>query len=242
MVARRMNADLHNDRLRAMGAAAASLAHELRSPLSAMSLQCEISLSRPGLDDSIRGDLELLAKNVRRMTAMIRNSLDFASPQQPSAEVRLADVIEKLKPYLSIRLRHAGVKLRVDLPEELATFEGRELELGQALVNLTENAMLVMQGAGTQDPEITIRAEETPEELFLRVEDNGPGFDPAIADTAFDDFSSGREGGPGLGLGICRRIVRGHGGDVTIESPANPTCVTIRLPLDRSLNPRENPG
>ena len=130
---------------------------------------------------------------------------------------------------MAIRLRHMGVNFRLKLPESLPVLSEREVEIGQVLVNLVDNAANVMEEAGTVDPRVTIRARERRGTLIVEVEDNGPGFACDEVDHAFDDFSTGRDGGTGLELRICRRIVRDHGGSLTIANPRNPTVIQIRF-------------
>lgn len=221
----------HFDRIRAMGEAASSLAHELRSPLSTLSMQTQISLGRNDLDETSRQDLETIARAVSRMSAMISNSLEFAAPISERGEVKLERVIERLRPFLAVRLRHSGIKFKLDLAPDLPALRGREVEIGQVLVNLVDNAMQMMAEADTQDPQVLISGRQDAKRLVVVVQDNGPGFVPEAAESAFDDFVTTRHGRLGLGLGICRRIVEEHGGTISIESATDPTRVMISFEL-----------
>jgi two-component system sensor histidine kinase FlrB len=95
-----------------------------------------------------------------------------------------------------------------------------------ALINLVENALQ----ASTAEPRIELRAEEADDSVFFAVADNGRGIAPDALPRLFEPFFTTRPGGTGLGLAIVRAVADAHDGNVGVESGAQGTTFTLRLP------------
>jgi signal transduction histidine kinase len=110
-----------------------------------------------------------------------------------------------------------GVVFLVDVdPADLAVF-GDGVLLERLLVNLYRNALEASPGRAVR---VVTRARRTSGGVELEVEDDGPGFDPALKHRLFEPLASAKSGGTGLGLALCRAIARAHGGDLEATSDA----------------------
>ncbi|ALG08219.1 sensor histidine kinase [Kibdelosporangium phytohabitans] len=203
----------------------ADASHELRTPLAAMRADIEVALRRNSdwpavahrlLDDHRRierltGDLLLLARLDDR-------------PDPESAEVRLDEVVAGELPVLR--------RVEVDVDLAPVVVMGSVPELTRLVRNLLDNADLHAAGR------VAIRLFGDAGAVVLMVDDDGPGVSPAQRDRVFDRFFRSDEsrsrisGGVGLGLAMARRIARGHGGDIVVETAElGGARFLVRLPL-----------
>jgi signal transduction histidine kinase len=123
----------------------------------------------------------------------------------------------------------ARIELAVDIEEDLPRVYGDARALNQVFLNLLKNALEAFDGAGGK---VHVRLREDGEAVLAEFEDDGPGIDPAVRDRLFEPFVTSKAAGKGTGLGlsISQRIVREHGGDISVRSePGQGTCFTVRL-------------
>jgi len=145
------------------------------------------------------------------------------------------DVISGLKNTLTIlgpRLK--DVSLRQEYEEDLPQVPGRGGKLNQVWTNLIDNAIDAVDGRGS----ITLRAYAEGGRVVVEVVDDGPGIAREAQSRVFEPFYTTKEvgAGTGLGLDIVRRIVTGHGGEVSVHSEPGETRFTVKLPLDTTQN------
>ena len=222
-----------SERLAAAGVLAAGLAHEIRNPLNGAGLHLSI-LERAiakqpgGGDPSILGAVEVVKKEVRRLSTLVTDFLDVARP--PPLARALTDLnslaggaVLLLTPEAAAR----RVKVVLDSWPFAADANVDPERTKQVLLNLLRNAIEAVQEGGL----ITVRVRRMTDCLEFEVEDDGPGLvDPAAP--IFDAFFTTKERGTGLGLFIVNRIVTDHGGHVRVSSVPGCTTFTVRLPLD----------
>ena len=179
--------------------------------------------------------VSITTEGLDRTQRLVGDLRDFAAPRAGSDGV--ADVRSGVESTLAL-LKHAAhearVEIEADLPVGLPRVCGNAQELNQVFLNLLKNALEAFDGAGGK---VHVRATEDGEFVCVEFEDDGPGIDPAVRDRLFEPFVTSKEAGKGTGLGlsISRRIVREHGGDVSVESkPGAGTCFTVRLRAEGS--------
>lgn len=224
---------LKQERFSALGELMATVAHELRNPMSAITntvytikqtlRTTEVDVSRP---------IDRLERSVARCERIINDLVDFSNLREiqcrsVTADRWLTDLLDELK-------LPDGVKLvrRLDAP-------GRQLELDAALmrrviVNLTENASQAMSEASetARDKVITIGTRVAGDRLDITVEDTGTGIPNDILHRVFDPLFSTKSFGTGLGLAVVKQVVEQHRGRIEIASvPGKGTKVTLLLPL-----------
>jgi signal transduction histidine kinase len=217
-----------------VGLLASGLAHEIRNPLNAMSmnlqmLEEELQLLPETAESDWAEMLETNKVEIKRLESLVNNFLAYARPARPRFEPHdLNAVVESVARFLEADFRQGEVELRTSTEPLLPPVEIDETQFKQALMNLLVNAGQVLTGGGV----VTVRTRAGGAgEVVLEVEDNGPGIAPEIRERIFEVFYSSRGGGTGLGLPIARQIVERHGGTIEMESePGEGTTFRIRLP------------
>ena len=226
---KRMQAELvRTHSLAALGEMAATVAHEVKNPLAAISGPLQI-LANDLPDGDPRKELmkEILGQ-VKRLDGTVRGLLTFAKPTNPSRQpIVLQAFIGRIARIATEQERSRGIQVRHQGPATLTVSADPGL-LEQVLWNLLLNAAEAMKGGG----EIVVTFEETPAHVVLKVADNGPGVAPELLPKLFRPFVTTKTSGTGLGLSLCRKIIEAHGGTIGIGSvPGQGTEVVIRLPI-----------
>ncbi|MEJ2386931.1 MAG: ATP-binding protein [Chromatiaceae bacterium] len=212
------------ERLAAVGAVSAGLAHELRNPLAGIQMAC--GKLRRGLTDPAQlTRVESVINELKRLSELLTVKVDAArhEPEVP-VRVHLQTLVNDL---LSLTRYQAppGVALVADIPDALECVLPAA-GLRQALLNLVLNAIQVQDAEGR----VTLRAHRQDHQLVLEVEDEGPGFPEETLRAGVRPFATGRIGGTGLGLAIVRRFTRDHGGELELGNrQPHGARVTLRL-------------
>ena len=223
---------LRSERLAALGQVTATVAHELRNPLSAIrntlyvirqsATQAGLNLARP---------FERAERSIGRCDGIIVNLLDYAEPKEVRRTAALADewLAEVLRDYplpasigLTPKLGAPGCKVAIDRDR-----------MHRVVINLIENAVQAMAEPLPGGEERTIRVTTTTSatHFALIVEDRGTGIAPEMLPKVFEPFFSTKSFGTGLGLPTVKQIVEQHDGIVELTStPGMGTRVAIRLP------------
>lgn len=214
----------HQQRLTAMGQMVASLAHQIRTPLSTATLYCsnliEKDLSaaqQTKFLGKIRDRLQFLERHIRDMLVFSRGEIpldDNSSVSQLMTDLaELAE--EKLQAPLPI-FRQQDAKLRCN----------RDILLG-ALMNLINNA----DEAGASDIQVYCKVDD---QLEIQVRDDGPGMSPEFVDQLSDAFITTKSTGTGLGLAVVRAVAKAHLGSFSIQSvPGEGSVMTLSLPVSQ---------
>lgn len=215
----------------------ADAAHQLRTPLTSLRTEVELTLLEPH-PPQLTPALTRLAQSSERAARLAGQLLSLARAEAPSAEpmavLDLQQVARTAAAEWVPRAMAAGVDLGFDLQPALV--EGRALLLQELLANLLHNA-LQYAGHGAR---VTVRTRAGRHEVLLEVEDNGPGIAAADRARVFERFDRGsrpRGSGSGLGLAIVRDIARGHGATVTLAEGGEDTRVSDADGIDRSADP-----
>jgi signal transduction histidine kinase len=218
------------ERLAALGTMAAGLAHEIRNPLNAASLQLTVvqrRLKRASGPD-VPGALEaaqVVSGEMARLAGLVREFLDFARPQPLRlSRVDLRATAEEVGALLLPEAEASGVNLALDVGSEVRVELDAE-RIKQVILNLVQNA------AEATGPGGHVRLRVSPREggAMLEVEDDGPGL-PEDTALVFEPFFTTKPGGTGLGLAIVHRIVSDHGGRIDCESRPGATRFSVFLP------------
>ncbi|MBN9118836.1 MAG: hypothetical protein J0I06_06700 [Planctomycetes bacterium] len=223
---------LRAEQLAAVGQLAASIAHEVRNPLTSIKLLVGAALTGHcprGLSET---DLQVIHNEVGRLERKVQSLLDFARPLEfGSAPHDIAEVVRQVLDLVRERLALHSVRLTVDLPPGPVAAELDADQFKGVLVNLVFNALDAMPAGGALGVRLARGADGA---VRLTVEDTGPGIDAKVADRLFTPFFSTKPTGTGLGLSVSRRIVQAHGGTLTaVNRAAGGACFTITLPGGR---------
>ena len=228
--AHQMKADLErSQRLAAMGEMAASLAHQLRTPLAA-ALLYTVNLGDPAMSDEARARFsEKATGQLRRLERLIQDVLLFARGESIGRDVipvseLLAEAVNTLEPLM----REHGIEfVATDHCAGLVLVGARKALFG-ALVNLLENAMQATPSGG----KICLSGKSSGGMLLLGVRDTGPGVEPEKRERIFEPFFTTKGQGTGLGLAIALGVARAHGGSIDLYStPGAGAEFVMSLPL-----------
>lgn len=222
-------------RVEAITMLAAGVAHELGNPLNSLNIHLQL-LSRRLLDvkdAAVRQDVQELlgvaTHEVERLDGIVSNFLHAVRPQPPqlsSLEVR--EVLEQTLAFMGPEIANRDIQVRAVFPDLLPAVLGDADQLKQAFYNLIKNAVQAMRGGG----QLQITCSVRPDFLDIRFADSGHGISAPQMTHVLEPYYTTKAGGTGLGLLIIDRIVRGHGGELSIESDEGSGSVfTISLPL-----------
>lgn len=216
--AHQMKSELErSQRLAAMGEMAASLAHQLRTPLAA-ALLYTANLGQPAVADEARAKFsEKATGQLRRLERLIQDVLLFARGEsigrdRIAASELLAEAAQTVEPLM----REHGISFEVDDACESAVIVGGRKALFGALVNLLENAMQATPAGG----KICLSGMRRGDLLGFAVRDSGPGVPAAMQERIFEPFFTTKGQGTGLGLAIAVGVARAHGGAIELLSGA----------------------
>jgi signal transduction histidine kinase len=210
----------------------ADASHELRTPLALLRTELDLALRRPRSREELESALRSAAEETQRLSRLADDLLLIARADQGPLPIRreavpAADLLEDAATRFANRAGSLGRELRVEATG--LQLDADPLRVGQALVNLVDNALV--HGAGP----VELAAEERDGSVELHVRDGGAGFPDDFRPRAFDRFSRADEargrGGSGLGLSIVELVARAHGGDVGVrDRPSGGADVWISLP------------
>jgi signal transduction histidine kinase len=223
-----------SERLAAAGELAAAMAHDVGTPMTAVSAHLQL-LCETLTDPAAKERLAVIQAQVDRTVEGAKRFLGAARPQPTRVRVDVNALLEDLFLLVSPELQRRGATLTKNLDHRLGPVAGDPGQLQELFLNLITNALEAMGRDGTLTLTTqTVRGDLDQAAVRITVTDTGSGMGPEVVAHAFDPFFTTRQGtgGTGLGLAICRRIAREHGGQIHLESqPGRGTQVSVELPL-----------
>jgi signal transduction histidine kinase len=223
---------LEGEHARSMQQLSASIAHEIRNPITA----AKSLVQQMEEDPTSRENVEyarVALEELQRVERSVSHLLRFARDEEMHlAPLRMAEVLDSALETFRDRLERRGVTLdlRVDAEGEL---RGDAEKLRRVVINLIGNAVEVLEEAGSPEPRVEVSLGENlaGTEVWLRVRDNGPGIEPETLQRLFSPFYTSKTGGTGLGLAISRKLVDAHGGSIEVRSePGQGAEFLVTLP------------
>ncbi|MDD5288971.1 MAG: PAS domain S-box protein, partial [Dehalococcoidales bacterium] len=203
----------------------ANVSHELRTPLSSIKgftstlLRKDVKWSAKQRQDF----LQTIDSETDRLTRLISDILDMSRIEAGALKLKqqqcnISEVVDSVKGRLEVLTAHH--RLKIVIPEKLPPVFVDEMRIGQVISNLVENAVKF----SPVDSAITVAAHLEKKNIIVSVADQGEGMTKEVQGKIFnrfyqaEDVVTGRKGGTGLGLAICWGIVKGHGGEMRVES------------------------
>ena len=228
----------------------AAASHELRTPLT--SVQMAIHLLLEGVagqpDDRQRQILEVCREDVARLDRLMRELLDLSRIESGAATatreaVSPAAMLEEAANSLRMQIENRGLQLHVDVRADLPPILVDRDQIERVIVNLITNAIRATSAGGA----ITVGALSRGSEVVFSVSDTGSGIPREYLARIFEPFVQvphAPAGGSGLGLTISRRIVEGHGGQLTVQSePGRGSTFTFTVPIsEKQPHPHDHPA
>lgn len=218
-----------SEKLAALGKLSAGLAHELRNPLNTISMLIYAMSQEMLPDGSFAADLNVVQGELRRMSLLIEQFLEFARPRPPHFQrERLEEIIEETLLLIGPEARARGIMVYKEWDEGLPRVWVDGAQMKQVFLNLLLNALQAMPNGG----KLTVRLHVSGGSLLAAIADEGEGICPEVRANLFQPFFSTKQGGTGLGLSISQRIVESHNGRLRLFSQSGVgTTVVVRLPL-----------
>lgn len=231
------NQVLQAERLAIIGKMAAKVAHEIRNPLSSISLNTEL------LEDEIRGYdsvnteeamalLKSIISEVDRVTSMTEEYLQFSRlPESRLSKGNIDGVIEEMLELMRPELNQKKIKFDFYGKNRISDLRFDRVQLRRAFLNIIRNAIEAMPKGG----KLKIWIQKRDLKAIINIEDTGIGVPTDEIEKIFDPFYTTKDFGTGLGLAIAQQIIHEHGGQIYCHSEVGQgTIFSIELPLDES--------
>ncbi len=223
-----------NNEQAAMGRMATMVAHDLRNALSSVKMNVKIlhTHHREAGGDQL-DSCEIALDQVRYMESILNDMLAYAHPDSLELDwLDLGDIIRTAVVSLHPDIAGKSVNVETGRDDKLPTLLGDRNKMLQVFQNVIDNAIQAAPEGGRVSIEARPLLYDSQPAVEIRIADNGAGVPAAVADKIFEPFFTTRARGTGLGLAIVQRIVRQHGGEVSLASaPEGGAVATILLPL-----------
>jgi two-component system NtrC family sensor kinase len=223
-----------SEKLAAVGQLAAGVAHEINNPLTAILANAQMLQRRLPAEDDLQESVDLITRAGERASQVVRNLLDFARKEE--YRLVLTDVNETIQRAIEL-VQHELVKRSIRLVFEPDPALPRLMASRDHLSGVWLNLLLNAVDAIDKDGTIVVGTRLSTEKLFVTIADNGSGIAPERINRIFEPFyttkAPGR--GTGLGLSVCHRVIRQHGGAIQVNSQEGVgTEFTIELPVQHA--------
>jgi C4-dicarboxylate-specific signal transduction histidine kinase len=226
----------HVARVTAMGEMAASIAHEVNQPLSAIATYGDacvrlLSADSPNLDKSLEAINHIISDSMRASEVLKRIRSLVKKTDRQNALLDLNEVIREVIALTESDLTRNQTQLRLNLSAEVPAVLGDRIELQQVVLNLVLNSIEAMNDITDRVRELTITSVVNKQgEVVIRVSDSGVGLAPDYQLRIFEHFVTSKPNGLGMGLSISRTIIETHGGRLWAE-PNSPHGATFQFSL-----------
>jgi|SRR5665213_177222 len=214
------------DRLANLGLVSASVAHEIKNGLVAITTFVELLLQK-GDDNEMA---EMVRRELKRIDSLTTQMMRFSTPKPAAlARVRAHELLDHSLRLLEHQMSGRMISLKRNYRAAPDAVQGDESQLQQAFMNLLLNAVEAVGSNG----EVTVATENAGGRLKISIRDTGPGISTENLARLFEPFFTTKKQGTGLGLAICRRVMDEHHGQVEVQSETGKGSVFIlSLPLE----------
>jgi len=222
---------VHQERIAALGRAAAQVAHEVKNPLAGLLLYAlHLKSKAANFSQSEAALVDKIVNTINHLNSRVEQILGFARPvnlklRSGDLSQIVTDVLELVRPQLLAN----KVEVSLSLVQQPASVMLDESSLRGALMNLLLNAIAAMPDGG----KLTINVTGIDEMLRLEITDTGQGMAEEVAKKVFEPFYTTKEHGLGLGMPYAKKIIEQHGGTISLNSQVGEgTRIQIELPKE----------
>ncbi len=226
----------HTDRLGTIGTLAAGVAHEMGTPLNVVSGRAGLIASGKLSAEEVVSSAQTIKSESERMTAIIRQLLDFArQTPSPHGVIELQEIVSRTCDLMRPLVRKSEAELVLESTDAAMEIDGDAAQVQQVLTNLISNAIAAMPSGGTVT--VSLGRDEDTDRVWVDVRDTGVGIRAENLNQVFEPFYTTKDVGEGTGLGlsIAYGIVREHGGEITVDSQQG-QGTTFRVSFPRHTN------
>lgn len=226
---------LHEQRMVIMGQMAASMAHEVRNPLSAIDgflrlIREDEQMDRHKRDEYFRIILHETKEINRIITQFLQFSRKGQAEESPLSDVSLNSLLSEVQEFVKAKTIQENIAFYLYPPMEDFLVHIQRESIKQVLVNVIHNAFEAVHNQ--EDRRVEIYAyRESGTEVRIEVVDNGPGMSNEALEMAFEPFYSTKETGTGIGLALSKELVKKSDGDIRIQTGSYGTKIIVTLPI-----------
>jgi PAS domain S-box-containing protein len=212
--------------LNAIGETAGSVAHELRNP--ACTIRGFVELLQRKCREDQKEYYGIILEELDRMNGIIEDFLSLTRNRLiDKMPLDINEVLRSLYPLILSDALKNGIELEYNLCDKAEALELNSREIRQLVLNLARNGIDAMSPRGT----LRISTEKVMSGINLVIQDTGTGIQPELLNKIFEPFYTSKKNGTGLGLAVCRNIVKGHAGAIKVESEVDKgTTFTMFFP------------
>jgi len=226
---------IYRERMIALGQIGAGVAHEVNNPLTTVSGWLQILLAEIEENDKRRAPLQLMNEEVGRIANIIHHLLTFGRRAPVEQQlVRTNRLLSDVLALVEYQIRNDNIQVVSDFCPDLPLVAGDPNQLKQVFLNVIVNARQAMPNGGT----LALCTRTTDDgSVEVTMGDTGCGMEQSVAEKIFEPFytTKGDQGGSGIGLFLCRNIVKDHGGTLSVSSqPGEGTTFLLTLPGARA--------
>jgi len=234
------------DRLSMVGTMAAGLAHEIKNPLGGIKGAAQLLLMELGEGHELQEYVELMIRETERVNGIIEELLNLSRPRRSQpGEVNLGQILDEIVMLQQQAFAKSGVNFRLKLDPSIPPLSGDRDLMIRLFLNLIKNAAeatpeqgeIIIESRIDSEYHMSVPGAKPTQMVMIIISDNGPGIPQPQLEQIFTPFFSTKEGGSGLGLPICQKIVTDHGGFMHVENRSTGgTTVKVSIPLLRSAD------
>lgn len=213
-----------------MGKLSATLAHEIRNPLSALKLNLNyLKMSEEEFDPEVIECLNSCIEATDRIQDLIENTLEFSrTPNRDDKEIDINEISIQAVDILTGTAKKKNIDIISELDENLPNVLFNRNKILQVFINLITNAL----DASERNSVVTLRSyQNSKKDIIFEVEDKGVGISEDAKEKIFTDFYTNKRSGTGLGLSVCKKLLEEYECDISFVSEENKgTCFKILFP------------
>jgi signal transduction histidine kinase len=226
------------EQMAAIGQTAASVAHQVGTPLNLISGYVQMLQEDRAIDPKAARRLAIVQEQIGKVASVVRTMLDNARRPDTRWAVSVNSLLARVADVARPKLDISHIALTVDISASLAPVEANSEELELAILNLVNNSLDAMPAGGA----LTITARSLDSRVRIEISDTGRGIDPDLLPRIFEPWVTTKPPGRGTGLGlsITRDVITRHGGTITAASEPGRTTFTIDVPAAPSDGAHED--
>jgi PAS domain S-box-containing protein len=223
---------LQAEKMALMGRLAAGIAHEVRNPLAAITLNLQYLAAKGSLDAPMVESIGNALEGAKRVESVIENTLSLARVSPPVLQPESVNaLVQKVIGFIEMSSKQKDVRVETELGENLPLVKVDAKQIQQVLINIVQNAIDASPMSEVVRLSTLLTQEEGGSYICITVRDRGPGVPPEHRKYLFQQFRTTKPGGTGLGLVLSRQILERHKGKIALEdAPGGGTVVHIQIP------------
>ncbi len=225
-----------------MGRLAAGIAHEIRNPLAAVTVNLQYLLKRFTGNDEIRSTVEMAMEGSKRAEQVIEKTLNLARAKPPQAKLEdVHDIIDQVLWFMRIPMKQKNISVEKTFSSDLPKISVDGKQIQQVLLNVLQNAVDVTHTNGSVGIHTFQFDDGDIKKVCIEIVDNGPGIPEELQKHLFEPFNTTKRGGTGLGLAISKYIMDRHNADIQVSSrPGRGSTIRLQFPVYQPISGEKN--